>query len=84
MIADDTPAAQGRETDAAGLARTRFIIAVVARNVDQAIAATLRHRLAELQRRARRRVDLVPMMRLGDLDVVVVTQRVAREARELR
>ncbi len=74
VIADDIAAAQSRETDRARLALAGNTVADIHAVAGEVASERGRCRLAEHQRRARRRVDLVPVMHFDDLDIVVVAE----------
>ena len=82
MLADDRAAAQRREADVAALARAGMAVADADRMRGEIDAAPLRRRLAEQQRRARRRVDLVAVVHFEDLDVEIGVERLRRLADE--
>ena len=84
VIARDRSSAQGREADRAFLARAGQPGAPVGAVVGERHAAACRRRLAEQQRGARRRVDLVAMVRLDDLDVPIVPEPLRRLAYQRR
>src|SRR5581483_11847463 len=69
VLADDVAAAQRREADRARRPLAGDAFARVDRVIGEAHAGARGGRLAELERRARRRVDLVAVMHLDDLDV---------------
>ena len=69
VVADFRTAAQRRKADGAGLAGPRVPVARADLDILERDAAPARRRLAERERRARGRVDLVAVMDLGDLDI---------------
>ncbi len=71
MLADHRAAAQGGKADRARRARAGMAVADPDAVFGQLDAAARRGRLAEQQRGARRRVDLVAMVHLQDLDVEI-------------
>ena len=75
VLADDVAAARHREADRAGHARPDLTLPSVDGQLVEPAAARRGDALAERERRARRRVDLVAVVRLGDLDVVAVAER---------
>ncbi len=74
VIADDVAAAHGREADRLRIAFAGGALASVDRDAPKVAPERLRNHLAHLQRGTGRRVDLVPMVRLDDLDVVFVSE----------
>ncbi len=70
VVADDIAAAQRREPDGSRLALAGHAFARIDRAVGERATGAARGRLAQSDRRAGRRVDLVPVMHLDDLDVV--------------
>ena len=82
VLADHRAAAQRREADVAALARAGMAVADPDRMVGEVDAAAFRRRLAEQQRRARRRVDLVAVVHLEDLDVEIGVERLRRLAHQ--
>src|SRR5450755_2144119 len=83
VIADDIAPAQRREADRARLA---FAGDAMPRVDSVGLQASLERRgggFAELQRRARGRVDLVPMMHFHDFDIVVVAEALRRDLDQL-
>ena len=74
VVADDIAAAQRREPDGSQLALAGHAFARVDRAVAERATGASRGRLAQRDRRAGWRVDLVPMMHLDDLDVVAGPQ----------
>ena len=82
VLADHRAAAQRREADVAALARAGMAVADADRVLGEVDAAALRRGAAEEQRRARRRIDLVAVMHLDDLDVEIGVERLRRLADE--
>ena len=74
MVPDDVAAAHGRKTDAPIRARPGMPLARHDGDIAQRNATPLRRGLAKRQRRSAGRVDLVPMVRLDDLDIEILTQ----------
>ena len=68
-------AAQRRKADVAGAARAGLAVAAARRALVEIDAAALRRRAAEHQRGAGRRVDLLVVVHLEDLDVEVLVER---------
>ena len=75
VLADHGAAAQAGKADVAGLARAGLAIAAARRMRREIDAAAFRRRAAEHQRGAGRRVDLLVVMHLEDLDVEAVIER---------
>ena len=75
MVADDGAAAQRRKTDVAGAARAGMSVARTHRALIKSDAAPGRSGLAEQERRARRRIDLLVVVHLDDLDVEILIER---------
>src|SRR3974390_3170648 len=69
VFADDGTATQRRKADVARLACAGVTVAASHRVIVKFDAATFRGRAAEHERGARRRVDLLIVMHLEDLDV---------------
>ena len=75
MVADHVAAAQRREADRAFRPRPGEPVARPHRRVGEVDPPSRRRRLAQHQRGARGRVDLVAVVHLDDLDVVIQPQR---------
>src|SRR5882762_7644766 len=63
MLTDDIPAANGMKPDRLGIAFTDLALASVYGGAGEIPAESARDRIAELERRTRRRIDLVAMVR---------------------
>src|SRR5690348_4620933 len=74
MLAGIVAAAQRREADIAAPARPRDAVAYALAFRGEIDTAARGRRLAERQRRARRRVDFVAMMHLENLDIVILAE----------
>ena len=81
VLADDVAAAQRREADRSRLALAGDAVPRVDRAVGEIAPDASGRRFAQTQRRSRRRVDLVPVVHLDDLDVVAGPQRARRRFR---
>ena len=78
MLAGIVAAAQGRKADVAALARAGDAVAralALGREID---LAPFGGGLAQRERRARGRIDLVAMMHLENLDVVIIAEALRR------
>ena len=85
VLADDVAAAQRREADRARLALAgRALARVDAARSPRSMPAPVGGGLAQHQRGPRRRVDLVPVVHLDDLDVVAVARARAPRVRRGR
>jgi hypothetical protein len=82
MVAGDAAAAQRREADPARAARAGDAVAAPLAHVVEGDAAAFRRRGAEQQGGAGRRVDLVAMVHLDDLDVPILAEPRRRLAHE--
>src|SRR3546814_9499397 len=85
MVARDGAAAQAREADLAMAARAGDAITAALGASGEVDAAPLGGRLAEQQRGAARRVDLVPVVHFENLDIpfgVEPRRRLAHQMRE--
>ena len=74
MVADDIPAARRGKADRPRLAFAGHAVAAEYAIILEVAPKRLRCRVAQQQRGARRRVDLVPVMHLDDLHVVADAQ----------
>ncbi len=83
MVAHDVPGTHSREAD--GLARPRpgLAFATIDGNLLQIAPERLGHHLPHAQSGAGRRINLVPVMRLDDLDIHIVTQHARRGIQQL-
>ena len=83
MVADDIAAADGGKTDRRRIALARHAFAPVHGAVLQVAAERVGDDFAHRERGARRRIDLVTVMRLDDLDVVALGELLRGEFEQL-
>ena len=83
VVTDDVAAADRREPDRARTALAGMAFARVHGELRERAAEGGGDDLSHLQRRARRRIDLVAMVRLDDLDVVAVAEHASGEFDQL-
>src|SRR3546814_8507851 len=84
MSARDGAAVQAGEADLAVPARAGEAVAAAFRTFGEVDAPPFGGRLSEQQRGAARRVDLVPMVHLDDLDIMFGAQPRRRLAQQMR
>ena len=82
VLADDVAAAHRVDADLLAGARADLPLAAVARDLAEIALERLGEHRGHRQRRARRRVLLLPVVQLDDLDVVVVAERARRLRQE--
>src|SRR5207245_9873226 len=75
MLTDDIAAANGVKPDRPGIALPHHSVAFVHGSATEVPAEGAGDHFAELERRARRRIDLVSMVCFEDLHIVSVTER---------
>ena len=80
VLTDHVAAARHGKADRAGHARAGLTLARVDGQLGELAAARRGDTLTQSERGARRGVDLVPMVRLRDLDVVAVARAPSRRA----
>jgi hypothetical protein len=83
VVADDVAAADGREADRRRIALAGHAFARIDGAVLEIAAERFGDHLTHLERRARRRVDLVAMVCFDDLDVVAGGQRLRGHLQQL-
>ena len=83
MLADDVAGADGLEADGPAVARAGAAYPPVDRALGEVAAQRAGDDLAHAHRGPRRRIDLVTMVRLDDLDVHAVAERPRRDVEEL-
>ena len=79
VLSDDVAAARHREADRAGHSGPRLSLTLINGQLVEPTTARSRDAFPQSERRARRRVDLVPMVRFGDLDVIAVAESLRGE-----
>ena len=78
MVTDDVSGADRAEPNRVAIPSTGPTFSAIKRNLGKIPPQRLGHDLSQTERRARRCVDLVTVMRFNNLDIDAVAQRLGR------